>query len=100
MRNKIGNSLYKGDCKNIINDKLIIPSGSVNLIFTSPPYAGKRRKYYGGSNAKEYIDWFIPISDGFYRILKNDGSLILNMKEGAQGGERQTYVIEMRNLLY
>ena len=71
------------------------PSDSVDLIFTSPPYGDNRRETYQGPRYDEYVDWFIPIAEELKRVLKPDGSFVLNIKERAYNGERQTYVLEL-----
>gem|GEM_PF-4087921 len=37
----------------------------------------------------------MPISSELKRVLKNDGTFILNIKERTEDGERQTYVLEL-----
>lgn len=56
-----------------------IPTGSVNLIVTSPPYALKRKKEYGNPPAEEYIDWFLGFVPEIKRVLASDGSFVLNI---------------------
>ena len=70
-------------------------SDSVQLIFTSPPYADQRRSTYGGVHPDEYVDWFLPISRELLRVLRPRGTFILNIKEKAVNGERHTYVLEL-----
>ena len=72
-----------------------IPSDFVDLVVTSPPYADRRKKTYGGIHPDRYVDWFLPISAELLRILKPTGTFILNIKEKAVDGERHTYVIEL-----
>lgn len=85
--------IYLGDCKAVLRS---FTSNSVNLVFTSPPYADNRRKSsYVGVPITGYVKWFLPIAQEVKRILKSDGSFILNIKERAINGERQTYVIEL-----
>ena len=84
--------IYLGDCAEILRT---IPSGTINLIVTSPPYADNRKSTYGGVPIKKYVDWFLPISRELKRVLHPRGSFILNIKERAVNGERQTYVIEL-----
>jgi site-specific DNA-methyltransferase (adenine-specific)/site-specific DNA-methyltransferase (cytosine-N4-specific) len=87
--------IYKGKCEDYLSDKSIFPDDSVNLIVTSPPYADRRKNSYGGIRPDKYVEWFIPISDQVFRILKPTGSFILNIKENVKNGERQTYIIEL-----
>jgi len=84
--------IYLGDCGQILRT---IPSGTINLVVTSPPYADNRKSTYGGVPIKKYVNWFLPISLELKRVLSPTGSFILNIKERAVGGERQTYVIEL-----
>lgn len=85
-------TIYKGDCLNILKT---FPSKSMDLIFTSPPYAEKRKSQYGGIHHRKYVEWFMPISDQLYRILKHNGSFIINIKENVLDCERQTFVLEL-----
>ena len=56
-----------------------IPSGSVNLVMTSPPYALLFKKAYGNADKHEYLDWILPFAKEIHRILKDDGSFVLNI---------------------
>ena len=86
------NRLLFGDCLQALKP---IPDGSVDLIVTSPPYADSRKSTYGGIHPDKYVEWFLPIGAELYRVLKADGSFVLNIKEKAVNGERHTYVIEL-----
>lgn len=81
-----------GDCTNVL---LGYPDNYFDLIVTSPPYADCRKKTYGGIKPTEYVEWFLPKSEQFLRVLKPTGTFILNIKEKVVGGERHTYVIEL-----
>ncbi len=72
-----------------------LPDSCINLVFTSPPYADNRKNTYKGIPIKEYVNWFLPIASELKRVLKNDGTFVLNIKERTEDGERQTYVIEL-----
>jgi DNA modification methylase len=56
-----------------------IPSNSINLIVTSPPYALEYKKEYGNESKEDYVDWFLHFAKEFYRVLRDDGSFILNI---------------------
>jgi site-specific DNA-methyltransferase (adenine-specific)/site-specific DNA-methyltransferase (cytosine-N4-specific) len=83
---------YLGDCKEVLKQ---VPSNSVDLIFTSPPYADQRKSTYGGISPDRYVEWFLPISEQLLRILKPTGTFVLNIKEKVVQGERSTYVLEL-----
>lgn len=72
-----------------------IDDATVDLIVTSPPYADQRKHTYGGINADQYVDWFMPIAAELKRVLKPTGTFILNIKERVVAGERHTYVLEL-----
>lgn len=81
-----------GDCRSVLAE---MPDNSVDLIFTSPPYADQRRHTYGGIKPDEYVDWFMPRAEQLLRVLKPTGTFILNIKERVVNGERHTYVLEL-----
>lgn len=89
---EIKTDLYLGDSKEVLKEIL---DDSVDLIFTSPPYADQRKKTYGGIHPDKYVEWFLPISEQLFRVLKPDGTFVLNIKEKVVNGERSTYVLEL-----
>lgn len=95
MKLKELNIIHKGDCSILLSDKNLFPDKSINLIVTSPPYADKRKNSYKGVHSDKYVEWFLPISEQLKRILKDNGSFILNIKEHPSNGERETYVLEL-----
>lgn len=56
-----------------------IPTASANLVFTSPPYALHFKKEYGNAHKREYVRWFIPFATEILRVLRDDGSFVLNI---------------------
>lgn len=86
------NTIINGDCEEVLKS---IPSDSVDLIVTSPPYADQRKQTYGGIKPDNYVSWFIPKAKEFHRVLKPTGSFVLNIKERVVNGERHTYVIDL-----
>lgn len=86
------NQIILGDCAQKLKE---FPSNSIDLVVTSPPYADNRRSTYGGIPIEKYVEWFKPISAELLRVLKPEGSFVLNIKERATDGERQTYVLEL-----
>ncbi|MBI5232799.1 MAG: site-specific DNA-methyltransferase [Deltaproteobacteria bacterium] len=71
------------------------PDNCIDLVVTSPPYADCRKKTYGGIHPDRYVKWFLPISEELKRVLRPEGSFVLNIKEKTVNGERHTYVIEL-----
>lgn len=87
--------LYTGDTAKLLKDKRRFKDESVDFIITSPPYADKRKNSYASIHPDKYVEWFMPISEELHRVLKSDGSFILNIKEHPRNGERDTYVLEL-----
>lgn len=56
-----------------------IPDGSINLVFTSPPYALHFKKEYGNVDQSDYAEWFLDFAREIFRILRDDGSFVLNI---------------------
>lgn len=81
-----------GDCLEVLAD---FEDNFFDLIVTSPSYADRRANSYGGIHPDKYVEWFLPRSQEFLRVLKPDGTFILNIKEKVERGERHTYVIEL-----
>lgn len=92
MRELPINNIICGDCLNIVKQ---FPNNSIDLIVTSPPYADNRKKTYGGISPNDYVEWFLPRTEQFLRVLKPSGTFILNIKEKVVNGERSTYVLEL-----
>jgi DNA modification methylase len=84
--------IIHGDCLAALRE---MPDNLASLVVTSPPYADSRKRTYGGITPAEYVQWFLPISAELLRVLKPDGTFILNIKEKVVGGQRHTYVIEL-----
>ena len=82
-------------CGSALDETRAMPAGSVHLIVTSPPYADARCDTYGGVPVDQYVDWFTEISRELFRVLRDDGSFILNIKERVIDGERAMYVIDL-----
>jgi len=86
------NTLHHGDCLDVLPT---LADESVDLIITSPPYADSRKNSYGGIHPDKYVEWFMPIAAELKRVLKPEGSFVLNIKEKVVECERHTYVIEL-----
>lgn len=54
-------------------------AGSIDLIMTSPPFGLVRKKTYGNEASEAYCDWFRPFAMEFHRVLKDGGSLVIDI---------------------
>lgn len=74
---------------------------TVDLIFTSPPFALLRKKDYGNVEADEYLAWFEQFAKEFYRILKPSGSFVIDIGGSWTPGQptRSLYHFELLIML-
>ena len=86
------NDVICGDCRDVMSG---MPADSVDLIVTSPPYADRRKKQYGGISADKYVGWFMPRADEMRLVLRERGSLVIVIKEHTVDGERSEYVMDL-----
>ncbi len=67
---------YQGDALDVLRR---LPANSVALVMTSPPFALRRQKAYGNVTAAEYVEWFWPFAREIHRVLRPDGSFVLDL---------------------
>ena len=75
-----------------------LPGSSVDLFFTSPPYADARS--YSRIHPDRYVEWFLPFARTMYEATAETGSLVLNIKNrvaqaGPLRGQRHPYVYQL-----
>ena len=56
-----------------------LEASSVNLVFTSPPYALHFKKEYGNADQRDYVDWLLPFAREAHRLLRDDGSFVIDI---------------------
>lgn len=94
-----GHRLLCGDCRDEKDVSELLDPFSIDLVFTSPPYA-QQREYDKASGFKtippsEYVDWYSGVALPIWSRLSDDGSYFLNIKESCNDGQRQLYVKEL-----
>ncbi len=67
---------YLGDSLEVLRG---MEDGSVNLFLTSPPYALHFKKEYGNVSQKDYVHWFLEFAQEMHRLLRDDGSFVLDI---------------------
>ncbi|MEW5702282.1 MAG: site-specific DNA-methyltransferase [Candidatus Zixiibacteriota bacterium] len=82
-RTKLGKA-YCTDCLTFLQG---MPRNSVDLVITSPPFALRRKKSYGNVSAENYCEWFLPIAQEIFRVLKRTGSFVLDIGGSWNKGE-------------
>jgi len=78
--------LWVADCLTTLRG---LPSNSVDLVITSPPYDGQPKYGNGESYDREwYRGFFLDVTAEVHRVLKPSGSFVLNYRSRRQGNER------------
>ena len=74
---KLGRA-YLGESLEILGD---LPDESTNLIVTSPPFplTFQKKKPYESVPIDRYVGWFLAYAEHFKRVLKQDGSLVIDI---------------------
>lgn len=65
----------RGDAADLLP---LLERGSVDLFFTSPPYADQRA--YSRIHPDRYVEWFLPFAGAMFDASAETGSLVLNTK--------------------
>lgn len=87
---------FRGDSRLITGTKHL-QKNSVDLIVTSPPFALEIPKRYGNETKEEYLDWIESFFDGWKYVLKDTGSLVVDVGNSyIKGGpKRSLYIYEL-----
>lgn len=83
---------FQGDSRHLL-DSGVLEAGSIDLIFTSPPFALTRQKDYGNSSQDKYVEWLLTFVPGWQAALSDRGSLVLDLGGAYEPGapRRSTY---------
>ena len=89
-------AMFEGDASTLLSS---LPTNSVDLVLTSPPYALHFKKEYGNVDKAAYVDWFKPFGREIQRVLKPDGSFVLNIGGSYNAGSPTRSLYQFRVLL-
>jgi DNA methylase len=81
-------SMYVGSAENFLSSSIGQKyRGKVQLILTSPPFPLNRKKKYGNKTGQDYVHWLASLASGFCDLLKENGSIVLEMGNAWEAGE-------------
>lgn len=91
----LNDGVRQGDAANLLPR---LEAGSVDLFFSSPPYADQRA--YSRIHPDRYVDWFLPYARAMYDASADTGSMVINIKNRVAGsgplqGQRHPYVYQL-----
>jgi hypothetical protein len=69
--------IFLGDSLELLRGR--IADSSVDLIMTSPPFGLVCKKDYSNVDAHNYVEWFKQFGREFHRVLKDTGSLVIDI---------------------
>jgi site-specific DNA-methyltransferase (adenine-specific) len=81
--------VYLGDSREVLKK---FPDKYFNLIITSPPYADARGNHYDSISPDEYVDFMVSFHEQIWRVLADNGSFVLNVKDRVVDGVRHRFV--------
>lgn len=95
VRRMLGEGIVHGDAAELLPQ---LPEASVDLFFTSPPYADARA--YSRIHPDHYVEWFLPYAKEMLAATTETGSMIINIKNrvanrGPLRGQRHPYVYQL-----
>jgi site-specific DNA-methyltransferase (cytosine-N4-specific) len=85
---------YLGDSRDLLDE---LPSNSIDLVVTSPPFELVHQKEYGDDWDSDYQDWFLEFAHDVHRVLAEHGSFVIEIGGAFKQGKpaRSTYQFEL-----
>src|SRR3989338_5018977 len=87
---------YIGDAARLLD---CLSDDSINLVITSPPFALQRQKEYGNESQETYVDWLATFARKILRVLRQDGSFVLDLGGAYEKGRPSRSLYNYRVLI-
>lgn len=87
---------YLGDALTLLRK---LPDESIDLVVTSPPFALQRKKEYGNKDQADYVDWLLDFTLEVQRVIKPNGSFVIDLGGAYQKGRPVRSLYNYRVLL-
>src|SRR5436309_1460440 len=92
--------MLKGSAESILTSPIAQKfRGKVQLLFTSPPFPLNRKKKYGNLQGAEFRHWLAGLAPAFARLLKPDGSIVIEMGNAWEPGQPVMSTLALETLL-
>src|SRR5437870_5398281 len=92
--------MYSGSAEVLRNSRLARKyRHKVQLIFTSPPFPLNRKKKYGNRQGEAYVKWFASLAPVFRKLLKKNGSIVVELGNAWEPGQPVMSTLALRALL-
>jgi hypothetical protein len=76
LLSSLRNTIAQGDCEEVLQD---LPAGSVDLVFTSPPYYNARPEYTDYVTYEEYLLKLRKVIQNVHRLLAEGRFFVMNI---------------------
>ena len=74
-------------------------TGKIQLILTSPPFPLNRKKKYGNYKGKAYTNWLAGFAPLFRKLLKRNGSIVIEMGNAWEPGMPVMSILALESLI-
>lgn len=89
-----------GETIDIIQSKLLrYYRNKFQLLITSPPFPLNAKKKYGNLKGEEYKEWFASLAPLFADLIKDDGSIIIEIGNAWEAGRPVQSLLHLESLL-
>ena len=92
--------MLEGKAESVLRSSTLEPYvGSVDLIFTSPPFPLNRKKAYSNLTGEKYGEWLASFAKPFVDFLKPCGSIVIEIGNSWNPGEPTMSTLGLKSLL-
>lgn len=99
FQSKVGR-LFAGRCEDILTGRLLKAlTGTVDLIFTSPPFPLNAKKRYDNLLGEDYLQWLAGFGPLFSSLLAPKGSIVIEIGNAWEPGRPVQSTLPLRALL-
>src|SRR5262249_25281544 len=93
-------SLYRTSIEKFVDSRAGLNlRGQVQLILTSPPFPLNNKKSYGNLSGVEYVKWIAGLAKPLSDLLREDGSIIIEIGNAWEPGRPVQSVLHLKALL-
>jgi DNA modification methylase len=91
-------SFYVGEAASVLA-RLRHLEGTVQLVVTSPPFPLNKKKSYGNYRGMEYLEWFSSLAPVFAKLLKPNGSIVIEIGNAWEPGRPIQSLLPLESLM-
>lgn len=97
-KTKLG-TMYQAKIEDFLGQHSKRLKSKIQLAFFSPPFPLNRKKRYGNESADEYLDWLSTLAPRLAKLLKPDGSLVVEIGNAWMPGRPVMSMLPLKALM-